>query len=153
MKAFHDLNRLLCLGLEIINILLALPLGALIYAISVEYMTQSLTTSAIQYNEMVVTLVAIGVAIIGVFLINGGIAQALDKRRFLEAISTSIDDLDHEGRHPAPITVATIETPAKTPGENSGEALGKTAPKKAAAKTPINKSIATKQGAKSAPKK
>lgn len=100
MKPFYDLNRLICRCLEVLNILIALPFAAFIYAVSVDYLTRTIPASTFSpsfySSKVTINIISVVLALVAVLYINGGIAQALDKRRFLEHISQSVEDLDRE---------------------------------------------------------
>ncbi len=145
MKAFYDLNRLLCRCLEVMNILLALPFGALIYVVSADYIRLSIANSDIQYNlqyqDATINIIAIILALISILFVNGTIAQALDKRRFLEDIANSVNDPDAQstqGKNRKAIRIAkTLNTRSaskKAKPSSKKKALRKNAVRKKAAK-------------------
>ena len=165
MKPFYDLNRLLCRCLEVLNILMALPLGALIYVAAVDYLTRIIprtdTPTTFLDLDIIINLVSVALAIIGILYINGGIAQALDKRRFLEHISQSVEDIDHaekeSAKHPANNnTVTIIEDGVAKPHQSKKERTAKAskkAAKKATAAVKTKKAAKKTTGKKAAAKK
>lgn len=114
MNAFHVLSRWLCRCLEVVNILIALPFGAGVYIFTVDYLKGILPASielpfelnaTLYEREIAGEVLAVMLALIAVIYINGGVAQALDKRRFLEYISQSVDDLEQESQSTRQVTI------------------------------------------------
>ena len=153
MKPFYDLNRLICRCLEVLNIFIALPFGAFVYVVSVDYLTRS--TASIDHDLMVynsdvtVNVVSVILALVAVLYVNGGIAQALDKRRFLEHISQSVEDIDTQAARTDSQAVITLHDAQAEPVKKSGvkkPAKKKTA-KEAGASKPNKVSPAPKKRA------
>ena len=110
MKPFHDINSFLCRLLEVVNVLITLPLAALIYMICLEEVR-----ALPPVDEMSAYIIAGFLTLISVALVNGGIALALERRRFLEALSQSVDALDHDHeRGPNTSSNVKIITPQPT---------------------------------------
>lgn len=136
MQPFYDLNRLICRCLEVLNILIALPFGAFIYGVSVDYLTR--TTPSFErgpsfYNsEVTINIISVVLALIAVLYVNGSIAQALDKRRFLEHISQSVEDLDRSSPDGDRVTI--IEGSGGPPSDRKASPPSKKKVKKPASK-------------------
>jgi uncharacterized membrane protein len=127
MRIFHYLNRFLCGLLGVVNILLAVPLAAFVYAVSLDKLTEVvLLNPDVNLTEPTIMTIAVIIAVIAVAVINGNIALSLDKRRFLESLSLSAD-VAGRGRasvRAATTTVGTSQAPTKP------KRPGLTAPKK-----------------------
>ena len=96
MKPFRDINRILSQLLEIANVLIALPLGGLIFMVCVDELRGN--TSIEEINIYVIAGV---MTLIWIALVNGSIALALEKRRYLEALCRSVDEFESKTEAPA----------------------------------------------------
>ena len=121
MKPFRDINRILSQLLEIANVLIALPLGTLIFMVCVDQLRGS--TSIEEINIYVTAGV---MALLWIALVNGGIALALEKRRYLEALCRSVDEFESKTEAPAPQIQVIMPDDAKSA---EAEAKSKTSPK------------------------
>ena len=116
MKPFRDINRILSQLLEVVNVLVALPLGALIFITCVDQL-RGITN----IEEINIYVIAGVMTLIWIALVNGGIALALEKRRYLKALCRSVDEFESKTEAPAtqiqvimPDDTKTAEADAKT---------------------------------------
>ena len=121
MKPFRDINRILSQLLEIANVLIALPLGALIFMVCVVEL-RGITS----IEEINIYVIAGVMALIWIALVNGGIALALEKRRYLEALCSSVDEFESKTEAPAPQIQVIIPDDTNSA---EAEAKSKTSPK------------------------
>ena len=97
MKPFRDINRILSQLLEVVNVLIALPLGGLIFMVCVDQLRG--ITNIVEINIYVIAGVK---TLIWIALVNGSIALALEKRQYLEALCRSVDEFESKNEAPAP---------------------------------------------------
>ena len=147
MKLFYEINFLLCRCLEVVNVLIALPFGAFIYAVSVDCLTSTIPISpnnpSLYSSDTTINAVSFILAVIAVLYVNGSIALSLDKRRFLEYISQSVEDIDRQDMNTGNASVTIVKSSDVMPEEASE-------PVKTSAQKPKKKSVKKKTATKRA---
>ena len=121
MKPFRDINRILSQLLEVVNVLVALPLGGLIFMTCVDQL-RGITN----IEEINIYVIAGVMTLIWIALVNGSIALALEKRQYLEALCRSDDEFESKNEAPAPRIQVIVADDAKTA---EADAKRKAAPK------------------------